>query len=964
MGCTTSAAKKKKEEAKAQVQAVLDPDEVIDCFDDTDDLDVGFKYIVEKEVELIKDIRMTNGFFNLIETQINNEVVYPERLQKMNQLFNRIFGNLRNEQKLFFKNNQNIDFSNVELDTFTEAEVYHPQLSKNKHEYIKLIFKQIKNFVQNVKLPRKLHYENCRAFLLAKFVKIKKAPPDDNDEKIDMNEVIEGFASEIKDTANMNKYWLPDSADKNNDHVLEAYKVFEHNMNTSLKLMLLFYEKSNMEYQVLSKSENKINYSILVNNYLFWSITNLERTNFPVYKLYLSELSRINHQINTRIGKTQLIELIFKYRGESFQFFRELKVVKSEIERDIFGSHKNAETEEEEGGTILHKPLKEKFNHNFKILINETLPKIYDKFPKYKVQIEKAIEDHFDDFFNKSSPPFNIRTMVKLNKNLTEKTCPDYIMNFHKLVMYLQATVFKKKFNLDEEHFKKRTIRITEIMAIQLSDVNLETIVNMKDFIISNSHTVVHETLEGESKKFLEEYNTTNVTREFHIYIIFSLFVALSGIEMRKEAGKIVYRHNEYLSCSRYILFKLVNKLRNFDFSINNWTLINYMEFNVEDFLEKFTMSQNAKVQHIIDTTLLEKLRSGKIEEVVAHLKSQSKRLEAYLRFSMDQDKAYRPKEMDDKTKLAMIEKGKNAEEIEDSKKDEFDLDEVLRNLNKKEYSFSFKPLFQRATGTNSRHIIIFVSSFLNQAEDPEALWKDYVQGEPYTECYSFVWPTMDIYGYNEIKIQMEQEYMDNNVKSDMFHIGVNLLSMNHIKAIKLDKLNMNPFYKNLYLMSILCGKALAFFIGQLKLFESSTITLVGFSLGSIVAYKCLSDIYFMKKSNVIYNFVMIGSPLAKKNLDPEIVKLSVGSFFNIFSMDDKVLKYLSSMNSNFQNPCGLNEIVYEGSIYSTKKIKISNYDMTSLVHCHMDYTKYFKKIVEFVRKADDFKSISNFLFK
>ena len=186
MGCTTSAAKKKKEEAKAQVQAVLDPDEVIDCFDDTDDLDVGFKYIVEKEVELIKDIRMTNGFFNLIETQINNEVVYPERLQKMNQLFNRIFGNLRNEQKLFFKNNQNIDFSNVELDTFTEAEVYHPQLSKNKHEYIKLIFKQIKNFVQNVKLPRKLHYENCRAFLLAKFVKIKKAPPDDNDEKIDV----------------------------------------------------------------------------------------------------------------------------------------------------------------------------------------------------------------------------------------------------------------------------------------------------------------------------------------------------------------------------------------------------------------------------------------------------------------------------------------------------------------------------------------------------------------------------------------------------------------------------------------------------------------------------------------------------------------------------------------------------------------------------------------------------------
>lgn len=910
---------KEKEKEKENFPVVLDPEEVIGCFDDTDDTDVGFKYVYERDVDLIKDIRLSNNFFDIIEDSINSQVTFPLTLEELKAVFDREYERLKPDLNSFFINKQNIEFTEKELRTFTEAEVYFPLMSKNKHEFLKVFLKQIKNFVMNVKLAKRLNYRECKKFFI------------DNYKKYQIQTLFDKFVTEIKRQANADKYWIAETI-HSDDHVLEAYNIFDDNFNTSLKIILLYFEKLNIEYQVLSKSENKINYNIVINNYLFWSISSLEKANFPVYKLYLSELGRINQQINMKIGRTQLIEMIHKFRGESFHFFKELKKIKEDIEKNVFSTLKN-------NGTLLHKPLKEKFNQNFKSLIGETIPSIYDKFDRHKQSLEVLIKDYFGNFFSTSVMPFSIKFMESLVKKSDKINFQEFIGKLYKLILFQQAEIYSRKFNLDHEVYSKRIDRLFDFFSFSLTEVQKEQFRTLNENILGKfNYSQVVTLLANEAEKAKEEYNTMKVTRDLHVFIIFSIFLCLSGLEIRKDGGRTSFKHGEYLSCSRYIIFKLANHLRNFDFSINNWSLINLIEFKVEDYLEEYTLSNSSKIIKSSEVTVFEQLRRGKLDEVMEYLRSQKTRLTAYLKFSMDQH-------------------------FNQEDHPEFNLERVFKELGSKEYSFSFKPLFAKETGTNSRHIIVFISSFLNQAEDQEALWKDYIEGEPYTECYAFLWPTMDTFGYNEIKIQMEQEYTDNNTKSDLFHFGVNLMTKNHIKAVKLQKLDMNPFYNNLYYMAQVSGKALAFFIGQLKIFETSTVTLVGYSMGSIVSYNCLQDLYYMKKSNMIYNYVSIGSPLSRKLLDPEIVKLCIGTYFNIFSMDDKVMKYLAVMVPEFQNPCGLNEISYDSALYANKKIKLANFEMTSLVHCHMDYTKHLKKIIEFVKKADNYKALSEFIF-
>lgn len=76
-----------------------------------------------------------------------------------------------------------------------------------------------------------------------------------------------------------------------------------------------------------------------------------------------------------------------------------------------------------------------------------------------------------------------------------------------------------------------------------------------------------------------------------------------------------------------------------------------------------------------------------------------------------------------------------------------------------------------------------------------------------------------------------------------------------HIQALRLDLVgSVKPITENLHHMAILAGKALAYFLSESEVFGSSCITLVGYSVGSLVAYHCLRDLYLMQKSDIVYN--------------------------------------------------------------------------------------------------------------
>jgi hypothetical protein len=917
MGCTQGGIKKKMK--KEDLEKL---NRLVTCFDETDEKDLGFEFVQEKAQVLIKDIKLSAEICTEFENRLNGQLVFPETKVKLKEVYEAELNAMIGQMKEDLKVKNNIEFSDSSLKVFLKSEVYYPISSKNKQDYVKLVFELVKNFVNEIKLFRRLNYEHCRDFVVKHYEAQGMAGI--------LNYFLEAMKSKKESTS---RFWDAEVRHKD-DHILEAYSVFDHNVNTTLRIVLLFFEKTNFVYQILSINENKTNCNILVNNFIVWSLKNIERMNFPVFKYYLSELMRINMQINDRIGKKVLVSLIHEFKGETSQFLDRLKAIKHEILSKLFLTLNNT-------STVLYKPLKEKFNFNFKKLIKEVLPSIYNQFNSVRPEIERILKKNFYDYFRNYYQPFSKKLLVGLNKGLTSDSADDFLVSAYKLIMYYQAKIYGKKYNLESENFKRRTTSLFDLFKSQLEEETVDELREVKDLVLgSEGSLAVSEALAEAAKAFVKEYNSNKVSRDFHLYTIFSFFVCLSGVELNSGDNNNFFKQFEYLSCSRYIINKIVLNLRNYDYELNNWTIVKNMEYLIEDYLEEFNNSNAVKIENISDLTFLQKLRSNDLsatKKILTDEKTFTK-LAIYLKFSMAQD--FEPRDLQDK----------------------FDIEQVLSNPTFKDYFFWFEPLFQRQTGSNSRHIIIFISNYVNQVQSQEELWKEYIGREEFSEYYSFHWPTMDTFSFEEIKIQMATEYADNNVKNDFFNIGINIFEKSHIQGVKLESLDQNPYYRSLYYMAVFAGKALGFFLGQMKLFESSVITLVGYSTGCVVAYNCLRDLYFMKKSNMIYNLVTIASPLSKNKLDPEILKLFVGSLFNVYSNDDKVLKYIGNLGDEFYNPCGLNEVTYENTLYGVKNIKINNLDLTENVHCHSDYPKYLDQIADFVMKSDENQYIAKLL--
>jgi hypothetical protein len=133
-------------------------------------------------------------------------------------------------------------------------------------------------------------------------------------------------------------------------------------------------------------------------------------------------------------------------------------------------------------------------------------------------------------------------------------------------------------------------------------------------------------------------------------------------------------------------------------------------------------------------------------------------------------------------------------------------------------------------------------------------------------------------------------------------------------------------------------GKAMAYFLGELNIFEKCTVTLVGYSSGSIVAYNCLRDLYMMRKSEQIYNFVSIGGLLSREKLDSEVIKLFPGTFYNFFSINDPVLLYSSKIDRKLRHPVGLRSVKFDSFVEKHLRVKVRNLDLSDEVHHHSEY--------------------------
>ena len=221
--------------------------------------------------------------------------------------------------------------------------------------------------------------------------------------------------------------------------------------------MLLFFEKSGMQYQILTPEETKFNYKVLFNNILYWIIKkNLNDNWKTVYKYYTSELSKFNDEINVQLGSKALINMMDSNKGNFTEFVRILKAKKKIVDNEIFAN---------KSGTshILLKPLKQKFSYNFKNLLRKQIRKVYDRESVIKTHIKKQLNFFFTDLLKTAEGELFSKEIIYslMKKSVKEDERPllltELLVDMGVIMLTIMAKIYSKKFNLSN---KKRYIPI------------------------------------------------------------------------------------------------------------------------------------------------------------------------------------------------------------------------------------------------------------------------------------------------------------------------------------------------------------------------------------------------------------------------------------------------------------------------------------------------------------------------
>jgi hypothetical protein len=161
----------------------------------------------------------------------------------------------------------------------------------------------------------------------------------------------------------------------------------------------------------------------------------------------------------------------------------------------------------------------------------------------------------------------------------------------------------------------------------------------------------------------------------------------------------------------------------------------------------------------------------------------------------------------------------------------------------------------------------------------------------------------------------------------------VSILDPWHSLALDLTELYFPTPFNSLLSTAIVAGKTLAYMLGSLNMFSTCCVTLVGYSTGSIVVYNALSDLLERQKKDIVFNVMMIGGLLSKHMLNLGLLKNFAGNFYNVFSANDRVLKYISNTNSMLMDPVGCTDI--QSDIMTKKKINTYNLDLSKSVTRH-----------------------------
>ena len=226
-----------------------------------------------------------------------------------------------------------------------------------------------------------------------------------------------------------------------------------------------------------------------------------------------------------------------------------------------------------------------------------------------------------------------------------------------------------------------------------------------------------------------------------------------------------------------------------------------------------------------------------------------------------------------------------------------------------------------------SKNVIICISGFVSEIGKKQNEWGAMVKMFPDTEVFALNWKS------NAVAM----------IAWDVIQDLVPTLSWNIFKVMKDGYSKIFESWDKTYQEAKVAGKNLAHYLAKAYLFRGHSISLVGFSLGTLVIMTCIWELESMNRSDIIYDVLLMGGVAHIDDFYSRALSAVNNRLINCYSNSDSVLYYLLKHANPDVNPVGLGPILRSSN-------KVRNIDVTSVANGHL---KYLNVLYDILLKAD-----------
>jgi len=252
---------------------------------------------------------------------------------------------------------------------------------------------------------------------------------------------------------------------------------------------------------------------------------------------------------------------------------------------------------------------------------------------------------------------------------------------------------------------------------------------------------------------------------------------------------------------------------------------------------------------------------------------------------------------------------------------------------------------FQQLTPSKlkSKHKIICVSGYMSKDSKDSGDWAKLIECFPSTEIFDLCW---DSYSMSEMASEgmkhvgdlftsfgengYWRKFLKNPDLSDLLSAGIT-----RTLTIK------QEIWDKSYIEAEKTGRHLAKMLIN-KHFDDSQITLVGFSLGTVVIASCLKELNRLQHYGIIHDVLLMGGAASLKDFEELEVDQLVNRMINVISKNDSILTYVLKLARFDDLPIGLNEITLK-----TKSLKLINLDKSGFIKGHTYYRREIPAILK-----------------